>query len=109
MKLFKGKSLNIFNLNGTSFPLVYSGDAANYTLGADPVLATLCFPGALSPLITKEGIVLSSFLSSFAWEAEAIGIIMPSSFEVALAFPAPVAVISHEDYFELLDYVKYTE
>ena len=44
----KGLSINIFNLNGTLFPLIWGGDAANYSAGADPDISRGCFYGALN-------------------------------------------------------------
>ncbi|KAJ4836714.1 hypothetical protein Tsubulata_031908 [Turnera subulata] len=104
-----GNSLNSFELNGTSFPLVYSGDAANYTFGVGPDIATWCFSGSLTPLRTKGGVVLCNALNSFTWIEGSMGIIMPSPFEMAIGFPMPVALINFEDHSRVLDYIKYTE
>ncbi|XP_021908927.1 cucumisin-like [Carica papaya] len=111
-KTFLGTSLNSFNLTKTTFPLVYSADAANYTLGIDDEIARICFPGTLTPLKTKGAIILCDVLydGSVAIDGEAVGVIMPSSFEdLAFAFPVPVAVISYEDHDLVLDYIKSAE
>lgn len=92
--------------------MVYSADAANYTLGIDDEIARICFPGTLTPLKTKGAIILCDVLydGSVALDGEAVGVIMPSSFEdLAFAFPVPVAVISYEDHDLVLDYIKSAE
>ncbi|KAJ9679190.1 hypothetical protein PVL29_021197 [Vitis rotundifolia] len=87
-----GTSINNFHLNGTSFPLVYSGNSGNVSMGVSPEVARLCLPGILSTLKAKGRVVLCDVLydGSAAIFAEAVGIIMAFSFdEVALAFPVP--------------------
>ncbi|KAA8539862.1 hypothetical protein F0562_026554 [Nyssa sinensis] len=110
---FLGTSLNNFNLDGTAFPLVYSGDAANVTLRVGPEAARLCFPGTLSKIKSKGGVVLCDMFydGSVAIWAEAMGVIMPLSShdEVAFAFPVPAVMISREDCRKLYDYIKNTE
>jgi hypothetical protein len=44
----KGLSINSFNLSGQSFPLIWGGDAANYSAGADPIISKYCFPGFMN-------------------------------------------------------------
>ena len=102
----QGTSINNFHLNGTTFPLVYSGDSGNVTMGVSPEVARLCLPGTLSTLKAKGGVVLCNVLydGSAAIYAVAVGIIMASSFdEVALAFPVPAVVISWDDRSKLLE------
>ncbi|KAJ4847128.1 hypothetical protein Tsubulata_047396 [Turnera subulata] len=106
---FLGNSLNSFELNSTSFPLVYSGNAANYTSGVDSDLATFCLPGTLSSFVANGGIVLCNRLVSFTTDQGAVGAIMPSSLDIALGFPMPVALISYDDHSLVLDYIKSTE
>lgn len=108
----KGTSLNNFHLDGTSFPLVYSGDAANITSAMSPDIAGICFPGTLSTLKTRGAVVLCNILSdsSGAFSAEAVGLIMASPFdEIAFAFPVPAVVISYDDRLKLIDYIRTTE
>ncbi|XP_034711893.1 cucumisin-like [Vitis riparia] len=107
-----GTSLNNFHLDGTSFPLVYSGDAANITSAMSPDIAGICFPGTLSTLKTRGAVVLCNILSdsSGAFSAEAVGLIMASPFdEIAFAFPVPAVVISYDDRLKLIDYIRTTE
>jgi hypothetical protein len=105
---FKGNSLNIFDLHGKTFPLIYSGDSANYTAGADPELAAWCFPGTLAPLITKGGVVMCDIPNALALVQGSAGVIMPVSIDESIPFPFPLSLISPEDYSQLLDYMRST-
>ncbi|KAL6321273.1 hypothetical protein AAG906_016307 [Vitis piasezkii] len=81
-------------------------------MGVSPEVARLCLPGTLSTLKAKGGVVLCDVLydGSAAIFAEAVGIIMASSFdEVALAFPVPAVVISWDDRSKLLEYIRTAE
>nr|POE80623.1 subtilisin-like protease sbt4.3 [Quercus suber] len=80
----KGLSINSFKLNGTSFPLIWGGDAANY-----------------SAAIGGTDILL----------ANGVGTIMAdSSFtDVAFSFPLPATVFSAEDGLKILNYIRSTE
>ncbi|KAI5569910.1 hypothetical protein BDE02_12G109300 [Populus trichocarpa] len=107
-QIFLGNSLNIFDLHGKTFPLIYSGDSANYTAGADPELAAWCFPGTLAPLITKGGVVMCDIPNALALVQGSAGVIMPVSIDESIPFPFPLSLISPEDYSQLLDYMRST-
>nr|XP_034929702.1 cucumisin-like [Populus alba] len=107
--VYKGNSLNIFDLHGKTFPLIYSGDSANYTAGADPEIAAWCVPGTLAPLITKGGVVMCDIPNALALVHGSAGAIMPVSIDESIPFPFPLSLISPEDYSQLLDYMRSTQ
>ena len=46
--IMNGIAINSFNLNGTSLPLIWGGDAANYSAGANPDISKYCYDGAMN-------------------------------------------------------------
>ncbi|KAK1399598.1 Cucumisin [Heracleum sosnowskyi] len=105
-----GTSLNGFTLNGTAFPLVYSGDVNNITFGVDPGESRQCLWGTLSSE-AEGGIVLcdANYDGVAARMANAAGIIMPfSDLETAVSFSVPAVMISYEDHAKLFDYIRTT-
>lgn len=44
----QGHAINTFELNGTSFPLIYGGDAPNVSAGASGDISRFCDPGSLN-------------------------------------------------------------
>ena len=109
----KGLSINIFNLNGTSFPLIWGGDAANYSAGADPDISRGCFYGALNSYKVQGKIVFceGAVDGSGVLLANGVGTIMAdSSFtDFAFSFPLPATIISVEDGLKILYYLRSTE
>ncbi|KAK1373168.1 hypothetical protein POM88_029361 [Heracleum sosnowskyi] len=105
-----GTSLNGFTLNGTAFPLVYSGDVNNITFGVDPGESRQCLWGTLSSE-AEGGIVLcdANYDGVAARMANAAGLIMPfSDLEIAVSFSVPAVMISYEDHAKLFDYIRTT-
>ncbi|KAL4602687.1 hypothetical protein ACB092_10G071900 [Castanea dentata] len=111
--LMKGLSISSFNLNGTSFPWIWGGDAANYSAGADPDILRGSFYGALNSYKVQGKIVFcegavdgASILLS-----NGVGTIMAdSSFtDFAFSFSLPATIISVEDGLKILNYIRSTE
>lgn len=109
----KGISINSFNLYGKSFPLIWGGDAANYSAGADTEISKFCSLGALNSYEVLGKIVLCDTLDdgSGVLLANGVGTIMAdSSFnDFAFSYPLPATVISTEDGLRISDYTRSTE
>ncbi|KAF8380351.1 hypothetical protein HHK36_027836 [Tetracentron sinense] len=80
-QVFTGTAINNFDLNGTSFPLIWGGDAANFSAGANPEASRYCLPGYLNSYKVEGKIVLCDTL----WDA---------------------TLISTEDGIKILEYVR---
>ena len=106
-------SINSFDLNGTSYPLIWGGDAVNYTAGSNPVISSYCLPDTMNSYIVKGKIV---FCETF-WDgsgilmANGVGIIMADSMfsDFAFNYPLPATLISTEDGVRVLDYIRTSE
>ncbi|KAM4073955.1 hypothetical protein ACB094_10G057900 [Castanea mollissima] len=110
---FTGLSISSFNLNGTSFPLIWCGDAANYSAGVDPDISRGSVYDALNSYKVQGKIVFcegavdgASILLS-----NGMGTIMAdSSFtDFAFSFSLPATIISVEDGLKILNYIRSTE
>ncbi|KAJ6415270.1 hypothetical protein OIU84_004124 [Salix udensis] len=113
-QVLSGLSINNFDLNGTTYPLIWGGDAANFSAGASPAIAGFCSPGALNSYKVERKIVLCDAMvtGSQILIANGVGVIMSSSFysvDFASSFPLPAAVISNEDRVKVLNYIRTTE
>ncbi|KAF8413088.1 hypothetical protein HHK36_001064 [Tetracentron sinense] len=111
-QIFVGTAINNFDLNGTSFPLIWGGDAANISFGASPEFARVCFPGSLSSIKLEGKIVLCDVLShgSAILYANGLGAIMISPvYDFAFSYPVPVTVINSADGAKIMDYIKSTD
>ena len=109
----KGLSINSFNLNGIPFPLIWGGDAANYSAGADPDISKFCLDGYMNSDKLQGKIVFCESLSdgSGIVSAHGVGIIMADSSitDFAYSFPLPATVISVEDGLKIFNYIRSTE
>ncbi|KAJ6705647.1 PROPROTEIN CONVERTASE SUBTILISIN/KEXIN [Salix purpurea] len=113
-QVLSGLSINNFDLNGTTYPLIWGGNAANFSAGASPAIAGFCSPGALNSYKVERKIVLCDAMvtGSQILIANGVGVIMSSSFysvDFAFSFPLPAAVISNEDRVKVLNYIRATE
>ncbi|KAJ8766203.1 hypothetical protein K2173_021720 [Erythroxylum novogranatense] len=119
-QIYLGNSINSFNLNGTSYSLVWGGDAANYSAGADTDIARYCYPGVLNSYKVSGKIVFCESLNdgspslndgSAILSSNGVGVIMADSFfsDVAFSYPLPATVISTEDAQKILEYIRSTE
>ncbi|XP_040987821.1 cucumisin-like [Juglans microcarpa x Juglans regia] len=112
-QVYTGLSINSFNLYGKSFPLIWGGDAANYSAGADTEISKFCSLGTLNSYEVLGKIVLCESLDDGTGVllANGVGTIMAdSSFkDYAYNYPLPATVISTEDGLRVLDYIRSTE
>ncbi|XP_052171532.1 cucumisin-like [Diospyros lotus] len=117
---FTGLSINSFDLNGTTYPLIWGGDAANYTIGADSTASGPCFPEAMNSYQVKGKIVLcdaypQGFFSDGAaiLLANGVGTIMtvsdPIYTDFAFSYPLPATLISVDDWAKILEYIRATD
>ncbi|KAF5185730.1 Subtilisin-like protease SBT4.6 [Thalictrum thalictroides] len=58
----EGSAINSFALNRTSYPLIWGGDAANVSAGANSDIASFCGPGTLNSQRAEGKIVLCDTL-----------------------------------------------
>ncbi|KAH7549499.1 hypothetical protein ACOSP7_025688 [Xanthoceras sorbifolium] len=112
-KAYTGLSINSFKLFGTSYPLIWGGDAANYSAGADPDIARSCATGAMNSYKVAGKIVFCEALwdGSGILLANGLGTIMADSSitDFSFNYPLPATLISTEDGLQILDYIKTTE
>ena len=110
----KGLSINSFNLDGIPFPLIWGGDAANYSAGADPDISKFCLNGPMNSDKVHGKIVFCETRGDGGTGillAHGAGIIMADSSitDFAFSYPLPAAVISVEYGLKIFDYIRSTE
>lgn len=112
-QVFNGLSINRFNLNGESFPLIWGGDAANYSGGASTQVSKYCIPSSLNSYKVGGKIVLCDYfgVGNVILKQKGIGTIMADSSipDVSFSSPLPSTVISTEDGLKILDYIRSNE
>lgn len=98
---------------GTSYPLIWGGDAANYSAGANPDIARYCIDGAMNSYKVAGKMVFCETLwdGSGILMANGLGTIMADSSitDFAFNYPLPATLISTEDGQRILDYIRSTE
>ncbi|KAG6688760.1 hypothetical protein I3842_11G140700 [Carya illinoinensis] len=115
-----GLSINSFDLNGKSFPLIWGGGVVNYYAGADTTISKFCFPSALNSHKVKEKIVLCEIThdghdiliaNATILIANGVGTIMVYSSikDFAFSYFLPATVINTKDGLKVLDYIKSIE
>lgn len=106
----KGSVVNAFEHKGTPFPLIWGGDATNFSGNYISLTSTYCIPGELDMNKVKGKIVLCEDRSdgSGVIMAKGAGVIMPSRpFDnFALPFHLPTTIISTEDISKVLEYIR---
>lgn len=108
----KGFSINNFDLKGKSYPLIWGGDAANYSKGVNSELASECLPGRLDADKIKGKIVYCSSFSdgSDIKLAGPVGTIMVDfDTDTAFSYASPVTQLTIEDGQKVLNYIKSTK
>ncbi|WRX19390.1 Peptidase S8/S53 domain - like 10 [Theobroma cacao] len=110
---YAGPSINSFDLHGKSYPLIWGGDAANYSAGSNPDLSKYCINGYLNSYRVYGNIVFCELLwdGTGILEASGVGTIMASDRlkDFAFSFPLPATVISTKDGEQILDYIRSAE
>ncbi|KAK6935322.1 Subtilisin-like protease, fibronectin type-III domain [Dillenia turbinata] len=109
----QGTAINTFDLNGTSYPLIWGGDAVNFSAGANTELASYCWQGYLSSTQVKGKIVLCDGVDdgSGILVANGVGAIWSDSFlyDVSYSWDIPTTIVSSEDGERILDYIRTSE
>ncbi|XWS38430.1 hypothetical protein CRYUN_Cryun19dG0130900 [Craigia yunnanensis] len=110
---YAGPSINSFDLHERTFPLIWGGDAANYSAGGSPDLSKYCITGYMNSYQVEGKIVFCETLwdGTGILQASGAGTIMASSGyqDFAFSFPLPAAVISTEDGEKILNYIRSSE
>ncbi|KAK3220846.1 hypothetical protein Dsin_014816 [Dipteronia sinensis] len=109
-QIFTGVAINNFELIGTPLPLIWGGNAANYSGNSMPLQSRFCHPGVLNSHKVKGKIILCEGLGdgSEIIRAGGVGVVMPGlHFEdYASSFPLPVTLISTQDIAIVLEYIR---
>ncbi|KAG6428704.1 hypothetical protein SASPL_112960 [Salvia splendens] len=114
-QIFTGININTFELNGTTYPLIWGGDAANYTVGANPEIGGWCLTGAMNADIVSGKIVYCDTIwdGSGVLLANGVGNIMSDvnveNLDVAFSWPLPTALVSPSEGKSVLEYIRSTE
>ncbi|TXG70828.1 hypothetical protein EZV62_005763 [Acer yangbiense] len=107
-QIFTGVAINNFELIGTPLPLIWGGNAANYSANSIPLCSRFCNPG--DQLDSKGKIILCEGLGdgSEIIRAGGVGVVMPGPYfeDYAFSFPLPVTLISKQDIAKVLEYIK---
>lgn len=110
----QGITINSFDLNGTSYPLIWGGDAANYTIGSFPDDARYCTEESMNADTVAGKIVLCEALTdgSTVLTANGVGTVMTDQNVInpdyAFSFPLPATLISPDDGRKVMEYIKST-
>ncbi|XP_051129829.1 cucumisin-like [Andrographis paniculata] len=113
--ILTGITINVFDLNGTTYPLIWGGVAANYTIGSSPDYSRYCFPGTMNANMVAGKIVFCEALGdgSAIIEANGAGQIMSDvlveNMDVAFSWSFPSTLISPEDGKLVKEYITSSE
>lgn len=111
----KGISVNIFDLNGTSYPLIWGGDAANYTFGSNPDYARFCNLDGLDVDMVAGKIVLCEHAEdgSGILQANGVGTVIVGEDVInpdyAFSYSLPATLISPGDARKVMEYIRSTK
>ncbi|XP_059639217.1 subtilisin-like protease SBT4.3 [Cornus florida] len=114
-QVLTGHSINNFDLNGTSYPLIWGGDAANFTIGSNPDFSKYCAEVPAMNSYQVEGkIVFCEALTdgSAILLTNGVGTIMTQQLiqpDFTFNYPLPATFISTEDGVKVSDYIRSTE
>ncbi|XP_012835449.1 PREDICTED: cucumisin-like [Erythranthe guttata] len=111
-----GISINSFDLNGTSYPLVWGGDAANISIGASSDNTRTCMleSDEMNYGMLAGAIVLCEnpfdAAASNIFHFNGTGVIMVDNApQYASSYPLPATVISPDDLRKVMQYIKTTK
>ncbi|KAL0329704.1 UNVERIFIED_CONTAM: Cucumisin [Sesamum radiatum] len=114
-QILTGISINSFDLNGTSYPLIWGGDAVNYTMGSSSDYTKYCEADAMNHDMLVGKIVLCEGLQdgSAILLANGIGIVMMDRTVInpnyAFSYPLPATLISPDDGRKVMEYIRSTK
>ncbi|KAJ6814974.1 cucumisin-like [Iris pallida] len=100
-KAYEGVAINTFELNKTSYPLVYGGNVPNTSAGYDGSTSRYCYEGSLDTTLVNGTIVLCDTLNDGSGPllSGAAGTVMLAGdyMDYAYSFPLPVTTLSTDD------------
>ncbi|XVF52805.1 hypothetical protein PTKIN_Ptkin05aG0048200 [Pterospermum kingtungense] len=112
-QVLTGLSINSFELHARPYPLIWGGDAANYSAGASPDISRYCLTGYMNSYKVEGKIVYCETLwdGTGILEANGVGTIMADdeTTDFAFNYPLPATQISASDGEIVLDYIRSTE
>ncbi|KAL2902557.1 Cucumisin [Bienertia sinuspersici] len=104
-----GTSLNTFDLQNKTFPLIYGGDAPD-TTSSNSSLSRFCLPDTLNRTLVKDKIVVCDALvnGTEAFIAGAVGTIMHfvQPHDIPYSFPLPASHIHGDDAARVISYTR---
>lgn len=108
--------INTFDLNGTTYPLIWGGDAANYTIGSGPDYSRYCVRDAMSSVAVGGKIVYCEAVADDGSDILAnngIGIIYSDPLivnpDVSFTWTLPATIVNQDDGKAVLDYIRSSE
>ncbi|KAK4486437.1 hypothetical protein RD792_009114, partial [Penstemon davidsonii] len=111
-QIMTGISINSFDLNGTSYPLIWGGDAVNRTSGASPEDTRYCLGDGMRTDMVSGSIVFceGQLDGSTIFLANGAGMVMADSSVVnpdyAFSYPLAATLISPDDGKKVLAYIN---
>ncbi|KAH6759598.1 hypothetical protein C2S52_022856 [Perilla frutescens var. hirtella] len=114
-QILTGIAVNSFDLKGKAYPLIWGGDAANYTFGSGVEYARTCGADGMNLDEVAGKIVLCEGIQdgSTVLLANGIGTVMVNADTInpdyAYSFPLPATLISPDDGAKVMDYIKSTK
>ncbi|XP_020203503.2 cucumisin [Cajanus cajan] len=111
--VYEGVSVNSFDQNNKSYPLIYAGDAPNVTGGYNSSISRLCLESSLDEDLVKGKIVLCDGFGGTTSEgliSKVAGILVRSvsSKDVAFTFALPTVSLSQKDGTLIQSYINLT-
>ncbi|KAK8577028.1 hypothetical protein V6N13_122023 [Hibiscus sabdariffa] len=108
-KVFKGTSVNTFDLEGKFYPLIWGGDAPKYN-GSD---SGTCLPDTLDETLVKGKIVLCDYVYFMNGPllAGAVGALVRDDLfkDFSYTFPLPTSTLELTDGSDVFHYINTTE
>ncbi|KAF3448470.1 hypothetical protein FNV43_RR09183 [Rhamnella rubrinervis] len=111
-QILSGLSINSFELNATSYPLIWGGDAANFSAGSNREMSRYCDVSMNSIKVAGKIVLCETQIDGRAiLMANGAGYIMADSTITDFSdnYPLPATLISSEDGKRVLEYIRTTE
>ena len=112
LDVMQGLSINSFELDGASYPLIWGGDAANFSAGSDRESSRYCDVDLNSIKVVGKIVFCEALVDGHAiLIANGVGTIMADSSitDSSYNYPLPATLISSEDGKRVLEYIRTTE
>ncbi|XP_024042397.1 cucumisin [Citrus clementina] len=110
--IYEGISINTYDLQNVTYPLIYGGDAANISGGFTDSSSRFCYQDSLDQNLVKGKIVVCDDLVSGEgpFSAGAVGALMQGQRrrDRAFSFPLPTSYVDTNDGSDILLYINST-